>query len=202
VARSSELTRRRLLGGLVTVGAGSAAAGAGTMAYFSDTESSTQNQISTGTLALDFTGSSSFSFDTTLAPTETTTDAVTLVRSGSLSGSLDVDFEYAESDVSTVDPDKSAQAVAENLEVVTLTYGGTDISGQVTGAAPPTVDDLAKNEHGENETEQNDLIDLPDPGTDGTEFTIGLRLKDVGDEFQGDGIELTVTFYLNQNDAQ
>ncbi|MDS0223137.1 CalY family protein [Haloarcula sp. S1AR25-5A] len=198
------ITRRQLLGGLITVGAGSAATGAGTMAYFSDSESSTGNQISAGTLNLGFTESASFSFSTALPPGETTTDTVTLVNSGTISGSLDVDFDYAERDSSQNDTDESASAVAENLAVKTLTYDDTDHTGQITTDNPsPTLVDLADNAHGSDETTQNDLVNLDDPGNSGKKFTIGLELAEsVGNSFQGDGVEITVTFHLNQNDSQ
>jgi len=53
-----ELTRRRALGGLATIGAASALAGAGTMAWFSDTEESANNSVTAGTLNLEPAGSS------------------------------------------------------------------------------------------------------------------------------------------------
>lgn len=196
------VTRRQLLGGLVTVGAGSAAAGAGTAAYFSDTEASSTNQVSAGTLNLGFGTSASFDFNTSLAPTESTVGQVELVRSGTLSGSLDVDVDYAENDASGNKKDMTAAAVAQRLEVTTLEYGGTDVRSQIsTSNSPPTLYDLATNAHGTDETTQNDLIDLGDPGN-GTDFTLELRLQDVKNKYQDDGIDVTVTFHLNQNDSQ
>jgi spore coat-associated protein N len=94
--------------------------------------------------------------------------------------------------------------VAENLAVKTLTYDDTDYTGQITTDNQfPTLADLADNAHGSDESTQNDLVDLDDPGNDGTDFTIGLKLAEsVGNSFQGDGIEITATFHLNQNDSQ
>lgn len=46
------LTRRRALGGIVSVGCASAVAGAGTVALFSDTERSSSNTVQAGTLDL------------------------------------------------------------------------------------------------------------------------------------------------------
>ncbi|MFC7142569.1 TasA family protein [Halosimplex aquaticum] len=199
---STRFTRRQILGSAAAIGSASAAAGAGTMAYFSDAESSTGNAVQTGTLALGFEGSAAFSFDTSLAPTEATSDSVTLVRSGSLSGSLDVDVSYAESDGAGNDQDVSPREVAENVEIRTLSYGGSDLRGQVDSASsPPTLHDLATNAHGSSESTQNDLVDLADPGT-GTEFAIELYLTDVGDSFQSDGVSIDFVFHLNQNDSQ
>jgi len=171
------------------------------MAYFSDTESSSGNTVQAGTLALDFDSSGSFAFSTVLAPTKTTTDSVTLVSNGSLAGSLDVDVSYTESDGSDNGQDVTAQQLAENLEVQRLEYGGADVTGQISGGSPPTLHELATNDHGSGETTQNDLINLADPGS-GTVFTVGFRLKDVGNDFQGDGIDITFEFNLNQDDTQ
>lgn len=52
MSKEIELTRRRILGGLTAIGAASAAAGAGTMAAFTDTEQSTDNTIRAGTMNL------------------------------------------------------------------------------------------------------------------------------------------------------
>lgn len=196
------VTRRQLLGGLVTVGAGSTAAGTGTAAYFSDTEASSSNQVTAGTLTLGFGGSAAFDFDMSLAPTESTVGQVELVRSGTLSGSLDVDVDYAEADADGNKKDMTATEVAGNLEVTALEYGGTDVRSQIsTSNWPPTVEDLATNARSTDETTQNDLIDLGDPGN-GTDFTMELRLKDIKNKYQDDGIDVTVTFYLNQHDSQ
>lgn len=194
------LTRRRVLGGVIALGGASAAAGAGTMAYFSD-EATSSNDVVAGTIELSYGESGSLAFSTSLGPTETTQDSVTLENAGSIAGSLDVDVDYAESDASPNATDMTADQVAGNLEVVTLEYGGTDLTGQIdTANETPTLADLADNAHDGSETTQNDLIDLADPGS-GTEFTLGLQLKNVSDDYQADGVSVTITFHLNQNDG-
>lgn len=195
------ITRRRALSGLVTVGIAGAAAGVGTTAYFSDSETSPGNAIQAGTLALGFDSSGSFTYNTDLAPGESTTDSVTLVNDGTMEGSLDVSVGYVEDDGETGSHDVSAQRVAQNLEVRTLTYGTADVTSQIDSGSPPTLDDLASNEGQTGEATGNDLVDLADPGN-GREFAVGLRLKDVGNDFQGDGIAITFDFHLNQNDEQ
>jgi predicted ribosomally synthesized peptide with SipW-like signal peptide len=52
MSKKFELTRRRVLGGLGTIGVASAAAGLGTSAYFSDTESFVGNTLEAGELDL------------------------------------------------------------------------------------------------------------------------------------------------------
>jgi len=89
-----ELTRRRVLGGIGTIGAASAVAGAGTMAYFSDSESSNNNTISAGTLNLEPAGSSdggSFNIAAgDLAPGEQTqVGYLDLKNVGTVAGELD-----------------------------------------------------------------------------------------------------------------
>ena len=170
------------------------------MAAFSDSESSSGNTVQAGTLNLSLNGGASFAFDTALAPTETTTDSVTLVSDGSIDGSLDVDVSYTESDGDTGSQNATDDEVAQNLEVQTLDYAGSR-TGQISGGSTPTLADLANNDQTSGESTGNDLINLPDPGS-GTDFIVGLRLKDVGNKYQGDGIAITFDFHLNQNDSQ
>ncbi len=196
------LTRRRLLGGLLGVGGAGAAAGAGTMAYFEDTESSSNNSVQAGTIEVGFGGSGTFNFSASLAPTQSTTGKVTLVNGGSIAGSLDVDVAYVEQDAAGNGTDVSADQLASNLIVETLTYGGSDLTGQVASSGPqPTLQELATNDQSSGETTPNDLIDLADPGA-GTTFELELRLDNVGNDYQRDGLAITVSFDLNQIDAQ
>jgi len=107
---NSGLTRRRVLGGIATVGAASAAAGAGTMAMFSDSEESTGNAVTAGTLNLDPAGSSDgSSFDMSvgnLAPDDSGKEVgyLDLANTGSVDGILDyeitgwTDFENGQND--------------------------------------------------------------------------------------------------------
>lgn len=196
------VTRRRLLAGVVAAGVAGAGAGAGTMAYFEDSETSDGNTVQAGTLNLEFGGGGSFSFNAALAPTQSTTGTVTLVGNDSLSGSLDVDVSYTENDAAGNQTDVTADQLASNLLVETLTYGGTDLTGQVSASGPePTLQELATNDQTSGETTGNDLIDLQDPGA-GTDFVMGLRLADVGNQYQRDGLTVDVTFHLNQTDDQ
>ena len=170
------------------------------MALFSDTESSSGNTVQAGTLELSFNSGGSFNFSTSLAPTESTQDSVTLVNGGSVTGSVDVDVSYSESDGGTSSPDMTAQEVAQNLNVLTLDYGGTNLLNGQNLPANPTLHDLANNDQSESGT-NNDLVNLSDPGA-GTDFTVELELANVGDDFQADGVAITFAFDLNQTDGQ
>jgi predicted ribosomally synthesized peptide with SipW-like signal peptide len=188
----------------MTMGGAGAAAGAGTIAYFSDSEKSTGNSISAGTLTLDFDTNPTFAFSSSLAPGDTTTGSITLLSDGSLDGSLDIDVSVSENDGSNVSsPNKGAQEVADRLDILTLSYDNTNLKGQIDSTTtPPALADLVTNDQGSGEDTPNDLVDLPDPG-DGTEFSIELELQDgVGNDYQDEGIDVDFTFHLNQTDGQ
>lgn len=93
-----ELTRRKVLTGLGTIGVAGAAAGAGTMAYFSDTEESTGNTVSAGTLDLTPGASSdggSFSIAVSgLVPDDSGQEVgyLNLTNDGSIDGLLDYEI--------------------------------------------------------------------------------------------------------------
>lgn len=213
-----ELTRRKVLGGLTAIGAAGAATGAGTMALFSDTESSSGNTVSAGTLNLTTGESTSLVGSATgLAPGESDTPrSVTLTNAGSITGSLDIDVTITGQNDSggsnpANDTDVPADKFAKALEVTTLTYGGSDVSGQVTGTQSldggsttyTSLYDLANNAHGSSESAQNDLINLDDPGSSGTDFKLQLTLRsEAGNDYQADGVEFEVDFILNQKDGQ
>lgn len=84
-----ELTRRRVLGGILSVGAAGAAGGAGTMALFSDTEASTNNTVQAGTLDLTLDGSSqtvTFLDQRGVTPGDQGQTSLTLGNAGSVPG--------------------------------------------------------------------------------------------------------------------
>ncbi|MFK8213998.1 TasA family protein [Haloferax volcanii] len=87
------LTRRRFLGGLFTISAGSAAAGVGTYSAFSDTERADAS-FGVGTLDLTVDGDDeqlTFLEEVDIAPGDSGTASVTLRNRGSLTGFLDID---------------------------------------------------------------------------------------------------------------
>lgn len=218
-----ELNRRRVLGGLITLGGAAAAAGAGTFALFSDTEQSTNNTVSAGTLNLTpETGSiSSFTFSEVAPGQSQGPYAWTLTNAGSLSGSLDIDVtvnnDGSGNDGSSGTPansnDVTESELAEAIEVTTLKYDGTDISSQISGdttgpsgyfttSSYVSLANLANNTQKSGESTGNDLIDLADPGS-GKDFEIELTLRsEAGNDFQADGLDVAFEFVLNQNDGQ
>jgi predicted ribosomally synthesized peptide with SipW-like signal peptide len=192
VTGKSGLTRRRLLGSIVTTGFGSAAAGAGTAAYFSDTESSTGNSISTGTLNLSFRSSNPVGFAGSLTPQKAIEWKVELVNDGTLSGTLTVDFSIQTTG------NKKPEKVAEKFEIDTLQYNPDDGRTLTPSNVPENITlwDVA-----DSEPVPDYLTGLGDPGG-GTEFIVVFGLKDVNPSFKNEGVVIEITFNLNQNDSQ
>lgn len=98
MSKKVDLTRRKVLGGLASIGAASAAAGAGTMAYFSDTEKSSNNTVSAGTLDLEFDSSGATSLAVSNAkPGDQGYTVIKLNNKGSIAGNLDVNVGSVDS---------------------------------------------------------------------------------------------------------
>jgi len=172
--------------------------GVATFAYFSDTETSADNQLTAGTLDLktdDADGVSETLYATNLAPGDTVgPSTIQLKNSGSVDGStLDIEFSYVESDGSRNSVDKSANDTAAMMEVTTLSYGGSSLLSSVSDAnvnGYKDIEDL-KNEDLSGQSGINASV------TKNFEIAVQLR-SETGDDFQADGITLTMTFTLNQ----
>ena len=175
--------------------------GVGTLAYFTDTETSVGNELTAGILDLktdDADGVSETLYATNLAPGDTVgPSTIQLKNSGSVDGSsLDIAFSYVESDGSRNLVNKSADDTAAMMEVTTLSYGGSDLLGSVTnsnGNGYVDIEDL-KNE----DLTGQSGINAP-PATNTKDFEIAIQLRsETGNDFQADGITMTITFTLNQ----
>jgi len=205
--KTLQLTRRRALGALVTIGVGGAAAGAGTLAAFSDTESSSGNTVQAGTLDLTIDNPGSFSFEAKdLAPGDPVgTATATLTNAGNVDGDLSIDLTLSQNDsAATSEADSvgsvDAQTFAEAIQVTSLTYGGTEkIGSEFNASSGPfgqgtsyvSLWDVAGNS-------DPDLSGLTDPG-DGTDFTIDMTFRsEAGNKYQADGVDIEFTFDLEQ----
>ena len=176
--------------------------GGGTYAYFSDVETSASNILTAGTLDLktnDADGVTATLDATNMAPADIEGPAtVTLKNAGSLDGaSLDIDISYVESDGSEptdagLANDLTADEFADELLVDTLTYGGTDLLTGITDADADGID--------MKEVAAADLTGQA--GINATlskDFVVQVTLKSgAGNDVQGDGIDVTFTFTLNQ----
>jgi len=172
--------------------------GIGTWAFFNDVETSFSNVLAAGTLDLktdDADGVSQTLLASNLAPGDIVgPETIILKNSGSLPGSsLDLSFAYLENDGSPNPANKSANATAAVIEVTTLNYGGSSILSSVSD---------------NNTNGYKDVYDLYTANLTGQSginssstknFEIAVQLRtDVNKDFQADGIDITMTFVLNQ----
>ncbi|GAA0652584.1 TasA family protein [Salarchaeum japonicum] len=138
--RTFELTRRRALGGLLTLGAAGAAGGAGTMAYFSDTETSTDNTVRAGTLDLTVNGASDIGGASLsvadIAPGWSDSYGLELGNDGTVSGDLYIQFGVSGSDGTATNGDSDGSGLEDDLDLTwNLDSGG---SGSVDLENAPT----------------------------------------------------------------
>jgi len=170
----------------------------GTYAFFTDTETPSNNQFSVGTLDLktnNLDGVTKTLYTTSMAPGGYFgPSAIQLRNAGSLDGStLNIAFTYVESDGSPNSVNKSADDTAAMIEVTTLSYDGSSLLGSVTDA---------------NANGYKDLQDLKNANLNGQSginasatknFQIAVQLRSsTGNDYDADGIDLTMTFTLNQ----
>ena len=201
------LTRRQVLGGAVTLGAGSAASGAGTLAAFSDTEAA-MGRVTAGSLDLTVTGTSggannndgavSFLNASGIVPGSSGSGTVTLTNTGTLAGHLSLrtlrvindgnGLTDPESDVD--ERDGAGEGELADLLTVTVTLDGPDGSRSLcTGGAMTSFfvpDDTYDLEYGLAADES-------------AVFRIEWHLSaDVGNEIQGDSAGIELVFGLSQ----
>jgi predicted ribosomally synthesized peptide with SipW-like signal peptide len=172
--------------------------GIGTFASFSDGQTSSGNSFVSGILELkinDANGVSQTLYATGMSPGATVgSSAITLKNIGTVDGAtLDIIFSYTESDDSPNTINKTADEVAAMIEIITLDYGGSSLLSSV-GAI--------------NSNGYKDVYDLANStftGLNGINagatknFDISVRLRsEIENDFQSDGITITMTFILRQ----
>ncbi len=171
--------------------------GTGSWAYFTDPEISADNPFAAGSLDLktdDVDGVTQTIYATNMKRGDSVSGNITLKNIGTTGGAtLSVSFSYVESDDSPNPVNMGADASAAVLEVTTLNYDGSSLLDSVSDNNTngyKDVEDL-KNE---------DLTELSGLNTQASkDFEIALKLKESTDnDFQGDGITVTITFTLNQ----
>ena len=172
--------------------------GIATFAYFTDNDNSSGNSFISGTLDLtinDVDGVTKTLYATGMSPGVTVgPSAIALKNIGTVDGTnLDIVFSYTESDGSPNIVNKTADEMAAMLEVVTLDYGGSSLLGSVSdhnGNGYLDIYDLG----------YATLTGLPglDAGASKT-FDISVQLRNTtGSDYQADGINMTMTFTLEQ----
>ncbi len=173
-------------------------AGVETFAYFTDIETSSGNQQLMGTLDLstnDADGVSQTLYTTNMSPGATIGSSnVTLKNTGTTNGAtLDIVFSYAESDGSPNSVGKTADEVAALIEVITLNYGGSSLLSSISDNNTNGYKDVYDLKHS-NLTGLSGIAALATK-----DFVISVRLRsETGNDFQSDGINITMTFTLKQ----
>jgi predicted ribosomally synthesized peptide with SipW-like signal peptide len=172
--------------------------GVATFAYFTDFAALSGNSFASGTLDLtvnDTDGVTRTLYATGMSPGATVgPSTVTLKNTGTINGTiLDIGFSYTESDGSPNVVNKTADEVAAVMEVTNLIYDGSSILGSV------------------GDHNGNGYLDIYDlgyanstglPGLDAgaiKTFDMSIQLiNTTGNDFQNDGITITLTFTLEQ----
>ena len=172
--------------------------GIGTWAYFQDIETSTGNVLAAGTLDLktdDVDGVTQTIYTSNLESGEDISGSITLKNNGSVAGSsLDLAFSYVQSDINNGGlVNMTPEATAAQLELTVLSYGGPSLLGSVSDDNLNSYLDI------------QDLTNADLTGQSGIapsatkDFAITVKLReDTPGDFQSDGINITVTFTLNQ----
>jgi len=173
--------------------------GVGTWAFFSDVETSSNNVLAAGTLDLktdNVDGVSQTLIAANLEPGSIVgPETIILKNNGSLPGSsLDLSFAYVESDSSPNPADMSDNDTAAVIEVITLNYGGASLLSGVSDNNSNGYKDVYDLYSSDNLTGLSGIDSL---STKNFEIAIQLR-SDISKDYQADGIDITMTFILNQ----
>lgn len=183
--------------------------GAGTWAYFSDTEGSTNNSLTAGTLDLTADGGdtpvTTFSV-TGKAPGDSGSGSTTLANAGNLNGELDIAFSTITNTGGTSgefgDSNGNLGAVAEIAVYVDVDSSGTWTSGDIglksdgtTYNNPTALDYAAIDNYG---SDTFDAVEtMATSASD--DFIILWRIPtSAGNNIQGDSVSFDVTFTLEQ----
>lgn len=186
--RKIELNRRRALAGLCGIGVASVGAGAGTMALFSDSEQSTANQVTAGTLDLDIDGADTATTTveaTNIAPGYTGSDSSTVANAGSIDGFLDVE-------VGSV---SGTTEMKEQLQIRVLLDDDGDTT--TTGDQSVVVNDYATSIAADRNT--NHELMTGESSNLVVEWTLD---GDADNDVQGDSVSFDITVKLDQKMSQ
>ena len=192
----TKLTRRQLLGGFLTIGAAGAAAGAGTMAYFSDTESSSGNTVQAGTLDLTLDGTSqtvTFLDESAIAPGDSGSGSVTLGNAGTVTGVPEVEVTEVTSKENSLEGEENGQDDFQDGELYDYLQLRVLYDGQVV-IDWFTADQISV----------GDTYTLPTTiaGGGSKPFSVKWRLPSgTGNDAQSDSFSFDVTFRLTQDGA-
>jgi predicted ribosomally synthesized peptide with SipW-like signal peptide len=176
-----------------------------TFASFTDRESSTNNTLISGTIDLKTNNANGVSATLTnlsLKPNNSVTGTtIQLSNSGTVNGTtLNISFSYIESDNANQNgtPNMTADQVASVIQVTALTYDTTNILTTLTDTNANGYIDVQDLVNAVNTAKMAGLSGLTAGGAS-KPFNIVVLLRDgISNDYQGDGIAITVNFVLNQ----
>jgi len=201
-----DLSRRKVLGGVLTVGAASAATGAGTMAYFSDTEESNDNTVSAGTLDLAAGDGSRGPYTIVnvpnAAPGYSDTKTQTLENGGTIDGTLSIRVDQVtESGGDNPEPEQDAEGdgnndadLADFLDVAIAFDGTQKWSGKASQLSSGQSIGLGSLPGDEGNTQKDVDITVSIPNN--ADNVSGYSDINV---IQGDSVTVDATFTLEQS---
>ena len=183
--------------------------GAGTWAYFSDTESSTNNSLTAGTLDLTVDGGNTAvtTFSVTgKAPGDSGSGSTTLANAGNLSGELDVTFSAITNTGGSSgefgDSNGNLGAVAQIAVYVDVDSSDTWTSGDIglksdgtTYNHPTALDYAVIDNYGSDNFDAVETI----AASASDNFVVMWQVPtSAGNNIQGDSVSFNVTFTLEQ----
>ena len=208
----------KLLMSIMVIGIAALFLGAGTFAYFSDTETSTNNTFTAGTLDLDITDNTPITL-TNMKPGDSATGSMTVENIGGLPGCLYATSWYVTADgIPNPYADMTDDEVAKMLLITAFTADTVDILfkiPEVDGNPGKSVYDLVNDPSGNdpaysppggypaspgqlNTWYSYDTDMTADPSESHIYSLTILFDTAAGNDYQGDGITLTFEFLLTQ----
>jgi spore coat-associated protein N len=170
----------------------------GTWAFFSDTGTSSNNQFSAGSLNLktnDVDGVTQTLYATNMAPGGSVgPSTIQLRNAGTCNGStLNMGLTYVESDGSPNAVNMNSDNTAAMMELTTLNYNGSSLLGSVADSNANGYKDI----HDLRNASLTGLSGIDAGATKSVQIAVRLE-SSTGNDYQADGIDLTLTFTLNQ----
>jgi spore coat-associated protein N len=189
---------KRIIGLAISLAILIGVVGIGTYARFSDNEISSGNQFKGGTLDLKTNNNNGVSqtfYALVFQPGEVKgPQTIELMNTGTVDGAtLNIAFSYLESDGSPNTVNMTATQTASIIEVTGLNYTGSSLLNSISDANSNGYKDVQDLKN----TSFNGLSGISAGGTKNFDMTIRLR-SDTPADYQDDGIEITMTFTLNQ----
>ena len=189
-----QMSRRRLLASVATVGGASAAAGVGTFASFTDSEASGVNAVEAGTLDLkldDDDVTVRFLEATDIVPGQNDTGTVGLGNSGSIDGTIEIEVTTLQSAENGYDGDENdGQNPGPGGELEDYLRIEWFI-----GSQPVLSEQLLSNVSEGQKIQTSVTI----PAGESKQFAFDWMLKEGAEQIQGDSVDIDLTFRLVQS---